>query len=358
MSGQPRLVFVTQVLDPSDSVLGPIAGSVRALAARAEVTVIAIRARNVPPDLGADVVSLGGEYDASRVVRAARFQRALQHVFRAVRPHALLAHMCPIYVIAAAPLARTYGVRSMLWFAHWRDSSTLALAERLSDCVLTSLPNAYPRTTSKCRAIGQATAIDRFAVVPPAIRNNELRLIAIGRMTRAKRFPSMIEAVVAARDCGLPARLRIVGPATTGEEAMHQRELQDLVHGLDAHDVVTVEAAVRHDDVPSLLAGSDALLNGAMAGTADKAVFEAMAAARPVIWSNPTFEPLFAGIAEDLRFGVDDAKDLARVISAFAGYNESRRRQLGARLRQRVGEQHSVGHWADEVVRAATGDRP
>ena len=47
---------------------------------------------------------------------------------RAAAPSAVLAHMCPIYAVLAAPLARPVGV-VFLWFTHWRKSRLLRAAE-------------------------------------------------------------------------------------------------------------------------------------------------------------------------------------------------------------------------------------
>ena len=69
------LVFVTQLIDPDDPVLGFVVPQIRVLTERFDVVVIANEVRRVPSDLSAEVVSLGKEHGAGRLTRGARFAR-------------------------------------------------------------------------------------------------------------------------------------------------------------------------------------------------------------------------------------------------------------------------------------------
>src|SRR4051812_33877857 len=97
------LIFVTQLVDEEDPVLGFVTDWVRALARRADVTVIANGVRRVPNDLGADVISLGREKGAGKAARGARYERAVASLTAGGRIDALLAHMCPLYLDLASP---------------------------------------------------------------------------------------------------------------------------------------------------------------------------------------------------------------------------------------------------------------
>src|SRR5439155_249923 len=70
---------------------------------------------------------------SSKVGRGLRFEAALaRELGRRPRPAAVVAHMCPIYAVLAAPLARPLGVPVLLWYAHWKATPTLRLAARVS----------------------------------------------------------------------------------------------------------------------------------------------------------------------------------------------------------------------------------
>ncbi|HEY4412476.1 MAG TPA: hypothetical protein VGN06_05715, partial [Gaiellaceae bacterium] len=66
-----------------------------------------------------------------------------------------------------------------------------------------------------------------------------------------------------------------------------------------------------------------------------------------VVAASPVFDGL---LPPELRFIDGDPAGLASAIRAAAALPEAERR----RLRARVEAEHSVGHWADEVVAAVT----
>ena len=129
-----RLIFVTQEVDPSSPVLGATVAKLRALAARVdELVVLADRA--VPETLPENcrVHLFRSRWKGGRGLR---FEAALARELRP-RPAAVVAHMCPIYAVLAAPAARPLGIRVVLWFTHWKASRLLSLAERASTVVAT-----------------------------------------------------------------------------------------------------------------------------------------------------------------------------------------------------------------------------
>jgi glycosyltransferase involved in cell wall biosynthesis len=268
------------------------------------------------------------------------------------RPAAIIAHMSPIYVDVAAPLAKAYGVPTLLWFAHPAITTTLRIADRSADAILTSLPGAYPLPGPKVHVIGQAIDVDAFAPVP-APAGPPLRLLALGRTSPAKGFPTVIEAVRQLHGADIDVRLRIVGPSTTEEERSHRLELQRFVDRSQLAGIVTLEEGVPRREVDRLIGASHILLNAMVAGSGDKVVFEAMAMERLVIASNPAFSQLLGGLQLDLTFPQGDASALADRIDRAASSAPSTRRAVGDALRARVASDHSIGHWADSVLAIA-----
>ena len=59
---------------------------------------------------------------AARALRGARFEAALARELPGLRGGAVVAHMCPIYAVLAAPLVRPLRIPLVLWFTHWRAS--------------------------------------------------------------------------------------------------------------------------------------------------------------------------------------------------------------------------------------------
>ncbi len=100
-------------------------------------------------------------------------------------------------------------------------------------------------------------------------------------------------------------------------------------------------------EIPALLAQSDVLVNNMRAGAPDKVVYEAAATCLPVLASNPVFDDL---LPDELRFARDDAGDLAsaRCVAPL----DRARSPPSCASSSRSG--HSVEHWADAVLEAAS----
>lgn len=336
-----RLVVVTQQVDPASPVLGASVAKVRALAARCdEIVVLADSAVEGVLPANCRVHLFRSRH---RVGRGARFGAALAHeLARRPRPAAVLAHMCPIYAVLAAPLARPLGVRVLLWFTHWRASRLLALAERVSSTVLTVDPRSFPLSSPKVRAIGHGIDLEGFRCVErPA--TELLDAIALGRTSPAKG----LETVVRAAALEPTVRLKVLGPSLTDEERAHRQELERLVSELEVGDRVSVGGPVPRQQVPGLLADADVLVNNMRAGATDKVVFEAAATCLPVLASNPALDTL---LPSELRFARDDPSALADRLHWLSGVD---RNAIGRDLRAGVERMHSVESWADAVIEAA-----
>ncbi len=355
MSGV-RLVFITQRVDPDDPVLGATVAKLRALAERCDELVV-LTDSSIPGALPANcrVRTFAAR---SRPGRGIRFAAVLgQELARRPRPAAVVAHMCPIYAVLAAPLARPVGIPVLLWYAHWSRTRTLELATRLSNAVISVDARAVPVASSKVIGIGHGIDLDQFPCAPrPA--GGELRVLVLGRYSETKGIEPVVRAVGLARGAGLDVTLECYGPTLTTAEERHRVDLERLVAELELGGSVTLGGPIPRGEVVGALAAADVLVNNHRSGAPDKVVYEACAACCPVLVSNPLFDELVDDLEPVLRFPVDDVQALGDRFRAIEALTVADRQQLGAELRRRVGERHSVGSWADAVVSlAATGSR-
>jgi glycosyltransferase involved in cell wall biosynthesis len=345
-----RLVFVTQQVDPGHPALAATVPMLRALAAQVdEVVVLADRA--LPEVLPANcrVRSFGA---GLRAGRGAKFESALAaELARRPKPAAVVAHMCPIYAVLAAPIARPLGVKVLLWYTHWSASRTLRMAERLSNAVLSVDRRTFPLDSPKVRGIGHGIDLTEFACANGEEAHTGLRALVLGRYSQAKGLEVVLRAVRLALDDGVDLRLEAYGPALNPDEREHRAELERLVEELELARRVKLGHAVLRSEVPALLARADVLVNNMRAGAADKVVYEACAACTPAIASNPAFDLL---LPEELRFDRDDPRLLADRLLMLDARTPGERRALGRGLRDRVAAHHSVESWATAVVEAAT----
>jgi glycosyltransferase involved in cell wall biosynthesis len=351
-----RLVFVTQRIDPDDPVLGATVAKVRALAARCDEVVVL--AGGAVPGALPDNCRVRLFDSPTRIGRGLRFGRALAaELGRSRRPAAVVAHMCPIYAVLAAPLVKPRRVRLVLWFTHWKRSRTLAAAVRVSDAVTSVDVRSVPLESAKVRAIGHGIDVAQFACADGEAADGSLRAIALGRYSAAKGLEWIVRAVGIARSRGLDVRLRCHGTAGTAAEEADRRALETLVSELGLEDAVVLGGPVPRADVPAALRHADLLVNNMRAGATDKAVFEACASCLPVVVSNPPFEQLVGDVEPRLLFAREDAADLAGRLEAVGALTPEQRHAIGTTLRARVEERHSVDSWAEAMIAVCRGER-
>jgi glycosyltransferase involved in cell wall biosynthesis len=340
-----RLVFITQQVDPGHPALAATVPKVRALAALVdEVVVLADGAVEGVLPANCRTRTFRASLKAGRGLR---FEAALARELGGLRGGAVVAHMCPIYAVLAAPLVRPLGIPLVLWFTHWRASRLLQAAERVSTAVVSVDRRSFPLESRKVRAIGHGIDVSEFACSSARGGGEALRLLALGRYSPAKGLDVVLRAVAAAGD---DVRLDVHGPALSDEERAHRRELEQLALELPLDGRVVLGDAVARGDIPTLLATHDALVNNMRAGAPDKVVYEAAAGCVPVLASNPVFDAL---LDPAQRFARDDPGELADRIRALGELSPEERSAIGRRLRERVQEGHSVDSWARGVLEAA-----
>lgn len=344
-----KLVLVTQTLDPEHPALAQTVDLARALAARADtLAVVAREMRWDDPPANVETHTFDA---ASRVRRTLAFERAL---WRALpNTDAVLVHMVPQFALLAAPLARARRTPLLLWYTHWHASRALRAATRVVDVALSVGESSYPVPTEKLRAIGHAIDVDRFAAAPVEPHDGPFRLLALGRTARWKGLATLLDAVAIASGAADLA-LEIRGPSLTADERAHRAELEERVAGNPAlAGRVEIVGATLRSELPAVIAAADAVVSPnepERGATLDKAVFEAAACGRPVVSTNPGFEPLLGDLPVRLIVPPRDPQALAAALTGLAGAGAPQLEAVGAELRRRVVSQHSVDHWADAVI--------
>ncbi|MBA3333094.1 MAG: glycosyltransferase family 4 protein [Actinobacteria bacterium] len=339
-----RVVFITQQVDPGHPALAATVPKIAALAALVdEVVVLADGAVEgaLPANCRVRTFRASG-----KIGRGTRFAAALARELPGLRGGAVVAHMCPIYAVLAAPLVRPLGVPLLLWFTHWRASRLLQAAERVSTAVISVDRRSFPLPSDKVRAIGHGIDLSEFSCLPPR-SGNDLRLLALGRYSRAKGLEVVLRALAEVEE---RIALDVYGPALSDDERAHRVELERLVRELELGARVTLADAVRRSQVPELLTSHDALVNNMRAGAPDKVVYEAAASCLPVLASNPVFDTL---LEPGQRYGRGSSDELAARIRELAELGSADRAELGKQLRERVEAGHSVESWARGVLAAA-----
>jgi glycosyltransferase involved in cell wall biosynthesis len=341
-----RLVFITQQVDPGHPALAATVPKLRALASRVDDLVVL--ADGAVPGVLPDNARVRRFAAATKVGRGLRFEVALAaELLR--HADAIVAHMCPIYAVLAAPLARPLGIPVVLWYTHWHASTTLRAAAYAATTIASVDRRSFPLPSPKLRAIGHGIDVDEFPCHQHA-GADELRLLALGRYSPAKGLDVVLRALRRALDRGVAVRLTLHGPALSPLEQAHRAEVERLVQELRLEDRVELGGPIDRARVPELLATHDALVNNMRAGAPDKVVYEAAASCVPVLASNPVFDTL---LPDELRFARDDPAQLAERIVEFIALTDDERTRYGHALRQKVAREHSVESWAERILELA-----
>jgi glycosyltransferase involved in cell wall biosynthesis len=302
---------------------------------------VVVLAQSAAPEKGLPENVVVRTFDSSRRLgRGLRFERELR---RALPADAVVAHMIPLYVLLAAPLARPRRIPLLLWFTHWKRSRTLEAAALAATGVVSVDRRSFPIDSAKVRPIGHGIDVSEFPCVEPDA-GPTLRLLVLGRYSPAKGIPTILRAVQQARADGLDVEIELHGAASNDLERAHRRELEAFGTALGD--------AVPRSELPRLFARSDALVNNMRAGAPDKVVYEAAASCLPVLASNPVFDELFEGF--ELGFNRDDPATLVDRLRRLEALDAGERRELGRTLRERVTRRHSVDTWADGIIQAAS----
>ena len=339
-----KLIFITQQVDPADPILGATVAKLHALAADVdELVVLSLAA--VPGALPANcrVRTFGG---GSKASRGARFAWALQRELRGT--DAVLAHMCPIYAVLAAPLARPRRIPVLLWFAHWRGSPLLRAATAASTRVLSVDRRSFPLETEKLVPVGHGIDFAGLACRDDP-GGEELRAVVLGRTSPAKGIETILRAVARVPE----ARLDVFGTSGSAEERAHREALHALIGELGLGGRAEVHEPVPRDEIGAVHARAHVLVNNMRAGAPDKAVYEACGSCLPVLASNPSFDELFAGIEPPLRFERESVDELAERLRSLAALPAQERAAIGRTLRERAVAGHSVASWAAGVLAVA-----
>jgi glycosyltransferase involved in cell wall biosynthesis len=332
-----KLVFATQQVDREHPTLGAAADMVAALAARVdEVVVLASAAAQDSLPANVRFRSFAAPTQA---LRGLRFEAALAREVARGRPAALLAHMSPVYALLSAPLLRPLGVPVLLWFTQQHAGDHLRRALPLVDAVLSVDERSVPIRSPRVRGVGHGIDTSLFACMPR--REGSLRLLSLGRYSEVKGHDVAIRALRFVPG----AELTVCGEEASPDDVRVRARLAALVGELGLSERVRLLDAVPRTEVPALLAATDVLVNATHGASADKVVFEALASCIPAVAASPVFDTL---LPETLRFADGDPEALARAVQNAAALRDEERRAL----RAQVEAEHSVGHWADEVLAA------
>jgi glycosyltransferase involved in cell wall biosynthesis len=348
-----RLLVITPKVDPNDDLFGHVATWMAALARRVDrLYVIALWDTQPPLPSNVGFATLGKGATEDKALWLARLQRYLARLCLGGQVDAVLAHMGPVFAVAAAPIARLAGVPLFLWYAHGHVSPMLRLAHRLVDGIGTSTPEGFRIPSAKVTVTGQGIDTTRF--VPREVRGSPGPVLSVGRFSTIKDYETLLDAIAllgsAPGGSHDGRRFELIGGTHSEAERRYLAELAARAEGLGISERLKLVPGLPHAEIVPRYQRASLFVSGSRTGSLDKAVLEAAACSVVPLVCNPAFRGLFGEKWAELSFPPGDAPVLARRMGDWLRRDEAERRAVGIDLRVAVERSHSVDHLADAVV--------
>lgn len=343
-----RAMIITRRVDKDDALAGFTYRWIEALAPsffRLEVICLEEgNSRGLPENVA--VHSMGKEKNFSRWRILLRFKILVLRLIR--KTDVVFAHQNPEYAIIAAPIARIFGRKTVLWYTHGSVSWRLRLANFLSSATMTASPESFRLKTRKAvYVMGHGIAQEFFDayVSRDASPNN---FCAVGRISPRKNYEVLIEAMHLLKNQGIAATLDIIGGEVKGSEK-YFAHLKELVAQQGLEKSVRFLGAVPNAQMPDILQHYGLLLHPSATGSLDKAALEAAAAGAPIMASGKSYESVIRPFGQILSFAENDAADLAARVKNFLVLSTQEQKTVSQALHNNALEQHSLKELAPRI---------
>ncbi len=349
-----KLVFVTQVYDRENAVLGFVPEWVAGLARHADrVMVLALEVGDLgelPSNVEVRCIGRKGY-----VARYLRYRGFLRSAFAKSGYDALLAHMVPRYASLADGIVRKNGARNFLWYTHRGVDARLLRAVSVVDKVFTASDESLRVDTPKKVVTGHGIHVEHFEGKRNREERSDPRLLAVGRLAPSKDALTTLRAVAELHSRGIDASLHWIGAGLVDADASYARgvlrECEEL--GLTQH--VEWMGSVPYRKIAGHFLEADIMVSTSQTGSVDKVVLEAMASRLPFVASGEAYAPLVTSLGEraaDLAFPEGDAIALADRVQKLWEQGRVERDSLGQRLRDIVVRDHDVDDLMGRLVKA------
>jgi glycosyltransferase involved in cell wall biosynthesis len=338
-----RLLFITQVLDRNDPILGFTVRWIEGLARLTD------RVRVIALEVG-DTEGLGDNVDwrvvgrQGRIKRYLLFRRHLKEAFDDGFGH-VLTHMVPRYSLVAAGPARRAGARHFMWYTHAGVDGRLRRAVQKVECVFTASSESLGLDPSNKVVTGHGIDLVPFPRIPLPTQGPRV-LLSAGRLTPSKDPKTILHALALLLEEGRDVCLEWAGGALAQGDPAFGAEVRNLVESLGLEQRVRFLGPVPPSSMPEIYQRSSLFLSASRTGSVDKVVLEAMATGRGVVTSNPSFPPLLTSLGAERSgrhvFEEGNPVELAAKTGALLDLDPGEHETLGDDLRGIIERDHEV----------------
>lgn len=315
-----KLLVVTQKVDINDSVLGFFHRWLEEFAKYCEsIIVVCLQKGEHRLPQNVRVLSLGKEDGRSRIKYLWNFYK---YIFKYKNDYdGVFVHMNKEYVLLGGLLWKLWNKKILLWYVHKAVGWHLWVAEKLVDKIFTASKESFRLSNKKVEITGHGIEVSQFENPMSEIKQGELRLLTVGRISAVKDLKTIVKAVGALcqqlLEQGFSPDYKIswtiIGEPITSSDRVYQNELEQLKNKSGVSWFLNFMGGISHAQMPLQYWRHHILIHTSRTGSIDKVVLEAMASGRIIISSSEAF----ADLAKEgliYTFPAGDHKALAKKI--------------------------------------------
>ncbi len=269
-----KLLFVTQVMDQHDSVLGAYHEWVTELASYMDsITVICLYEGTHSLPENVSVFSLGKEQGRVPAYRyAARFLLLAWRLKN--RYDSVFVHMNQEYILIAGPLWKLLGKRIYMWRNHYAGSWLTDIAA--SFCIKVFCTSRHSYTAKYRNTQFMPVGVEITEEKPDVVRAPR-SILFLARIAPSKRLDLFIEALGLLQRQGVAFTASVYGSPLPEHQSYHDGLIQQTKEmGLEGR--IVFHPGISHKETPAVFAAHEIFVNCSPSGMFDKTLFEAAAA--------------------------------------------------------------------------------
>lgn len=258
--------------------------------------------------------------------------------------------MYPILTIWVSRYAKLFRRPIVMWYAHGAVSDKVRKAHASATRVVTSSAQGFRLKSDKLKIIGQAIDTEKFIPLDKVDKKKK-KILYLGRISEVKGLEYMIMAadILVNKEKIKDLKFEIVGDIPSEKDRDYFDSLKELIKKYGLEDYFEFKGKVSYQEIEKYYQSCDVFVNPSNTGSLDKTVLEAMACRKIVVTCNEAYYNIFnSKIRERCYFEPDDYKELARKVKLSI---ENPDEYLELELRDIVVRNHSLKHWAKELVK-------
>ena len=198
MRAKGKLIIFCLEFDNNSKLLQSNIDLVRAFAPHCDnILVVATHLGVIPEDLsGFQFIELGGGTTRGRILAIARLLRLILLILFRWRKSWIFHHMSHRTAIFPGIVLKVFRFKQLLWYSHHSAPSSLRIAVKFVNEIVTPSKFSFPLSTRKVQVVGQA--VDS-SIIPVNFRESRYRqttrVLSVGRISEAKEIEKFLNLV-------------------------------------------------------------------------------------------------------------------------------------------------------------------